>query len=182
MKDEMQHDANRIQDDFVTGMIMGGSGNDHLIHHRDPGVESHAGTELASFGGDDTLEGSVPNGGQIHMFAAKGNDWLIFDVTKSPGAMGHQGHHAYGGHGRNVFQFKNVEDNNAPIVGRLDDYNPTTDRILVDETEIDLTDLPQTIALPGGGQIEARVIEVETLLEAWLRAKTQGAGSLSIQE
>jgi len=152
---------NLVRDDFSTGTIQGGAGNDHLIHHRDPAVTGHAGTDLASFGGDDILEASVPDGGQIHMYAGPGNDWLILDVTKKAGAAGHQGHHAYGGHGQNVFQFRNIENNFAPIVGRLDDFNPTSDRILIEDTEIDLTDLPRVIDLPGGGSVEIRVITAE---------------------
>jgi Ca2+-binding RTX toxin-like protein len=161
MKKAMAEPHNVIRDDHIVGSIVGGKGNDHLIHHRDSSVEGHGGTDFASFGGNDTLEGSVPDGGQMHMFAGPGDDWLILDVTKISGADGHQGHHAYGGHGQNVFQFDNIAANKSPIVGRLDDFNPTSDRILIEETEIDLTDLPRTVDLPGGGSVEVRVIEVD---------------------
>ena len=161
MISEMQARDNTVEDNFALGMIRGGSGHDHLIHHRDPSVEGHAGTAMSSFGGDDILEASVPNGGQIHMFAGPGNDWLILDVTKNPDAIGHQGHHVYGGHGQNTFQFTNIEQNFSPIVGRLDDFDPTSDRIMIEDTLIDLRDLPQTIKLPDGGSIEVRVVEIE---------------------
>lgn len=149
------------RDDVTTGMITGGARNDHLVHHRDSGVGGQATTGLSGFGGDDILEASVPDAGQIHMFGSKGDDWFILDVTKNVGAKGTQGHHAYGGHGQNTFQFTHIADNYAPIVGRLDDFNPTSDRILIEDTEIDLNDLPKTIALPGGGQVHVRVIEVD---------------------
>jgi Ca2+-binding RTX toxin-like protein len=152
---------NIIRDDFTTDAIRGGAGNDHLIHHRDPSVVGHEGTNLASFYGDDILEGSVPDGGQIHIYAGKGNDWMILDVAKNPDAIGMQGHHVYAGHGLDTFQFTNIEDNHAPIVGRLDDYDPTSDRIFIEGTEIDLTDLPHSVTLPGGEEIEVRVIEIE---------------------
>lgn len=152
---------NTIRDDFTTDRIIGGSQNDHLIHHRDLSIPWHASVGLVGFGGDDILEGSVPNGGQIHMFAAEGDDWFILDVTKIPDAIGHQSHHAYGGHGQDTFQFKNIEENHSPIVGRLDDFDPTSDLILIEDVEIDLTNLPQSIELPGGGIVEVRVIEVE---------------------
>lgn len=116
---------------------------------------------MASFAGDDILEGSIPSVGQIHMFASEGNDWLILDVTKIPNAVGTQGHHAYGGPGQDIFQFANIEDNHAPIIGRLDDFDPTADRILVEDTAIDLTALPKSITLPGGKDVEVRVIDVE---------------------
>ncbi|GGD28586.1 calcium-binding protein [Sinisalibacter lacisalsi] len=152
---------NTIRDDFTTDFIQGGRDNDHLIHHRDPSVGGHDGTGLASFYGDDILEGSVPDGGQIHMYAGKGDDWLILDVTKVSEAIGMQGHHAYAGHGQDTFQFTNIGENLSPIVGRLDDFDPTSDHILIEDTEIDLTDLPQSVTLPGGGSVEVRVIEIE---------------------
>lgn len=150
-----------IRDDFTTERITGGPGNDHLIHHRDLSVEGHASVGLVGFAGDDILEGSVPNGGQIHMFAAEGDDWLILDVTKIADAIGMQSHHAYGGHGQDTFQFKNIERNHSPMIGRLDDFDPTSDLILIDDVEIDLTNLPPNIELPDGGSVEVRVIEVE---------------------
>jgi len=157
----MQERDNIVEDNFIIGMIRGGPGNDYLIHHRDPSVEGHGGTAMSSFAGDDILEASVPNGGQIHMFAGPGDDWLILDATKNPDAIGHQGHHVYGGHGQNTFQFTNIEQNFSPIIGRLDDFDPTSDRIMIEGTVIDLRDLPQTVNLPGGGSIEIRVVEIE---------------------
>lgn len=150
-----------VRDDFTTGKIEGGSGNDHLIHHRDPAVAGHATTEMSGFGGDDILEASLPIAGQIHMFGGRGNDWMILDVTKSQDAQGIQGHHVYGGSGQNTYQFANISENQSPIVGRLDDFNPTTDRILIDDTAIDLADLPQTITLSDGSEVEVRVIEID---------------------
>lgn len=153
--------TNIIRDDFSTDKIKGTVGGDHLIHHRDVTVGSHASVGLVSFAGDDILEGSVPTNGQIHMFAGTGDDWLILDVTKASDAVGIQGHHGFGGHGHDTFQFTNIEANKAPIVGRLDDFDPTSDRILIENTEIDLTDLPQSIALPGGGTTGVRVVSIE---------------------
>jgi len=149
-----------IRDDFTTHKLGGGAGNDHLIHHRDASVWSHSSVGLNGYAGDDILEGSVPTNGQIHMFGAQGNDWFILDVTKASDAVGHQGHHAYGGSGQNTFQFTNIDKNLSPIIGRLDDYNPTSDRILIENTEIDLTNLPQSIRMPWGEQMEVRVVEI----------------------
>ncbi len=153
--------SNIVRDDFTTGMMTGSVRSDHLIHHRDLGVEGHAGTGMASYAGDDILEGSVPNGGQIHMFGAAGDDWMILDTTKIPDAIGHQGHHAYGGHGQDTFQFTNIAQNKSPILGRLDDFDPTSDRILIEKTEIDLTNLPKSVLLPGGEKVVVRVVEVD---------------------
>jgi len=161
MSRTMPEPDNIVRDNFSTGMIRGSAGNDHLVHLRDLSVEGIAGTSLSSFAGNDILEASVPDGGQIHMFAGPGDDWMVLNVTKIPAAFGMQGHHAYGGHGQDTFQFTNIEDNLSPIIGRLDDFDPTSDRILIEDIEIDLTDLPRTISLPGGGEVEVRVIEIE---------------------
>ena len=150
-----------LRDDVTTDQISGGYRNDHLIHHRDPATEGHAATGLFGFSGDDILEASVPNGGQIHMFGSRGDDWFILDVTKIADANGILGHHVYGGHGENTFQFNNISENQSPIVGRLDDFNPTTDHILIEDTEVDLTDLPQTITLRDGSEVHVRVIAVD---------------------
>lgn len=152
---------NTIRDDFTTDGIGGAAGNDHVIHHRDLSVETHAGTLLAGYAGDDVLEGSVPELGQIHMFGATGDDGFILDVTKTADATTAQGHHAYGGAGQDTFQFKNIAANESPILGRLDDFDPSADRILIEDTEIDLTDLTQSIGLPDGSSVEARVVGIE---------------------
>lgn len=152
---------NTIRDDFTTNKITGGRGNDHLIHHRHFNVSGHASTGLVGLGGDDILEASVPNSGQIHMFAATGDDWMILDVTKNAGALGTQGHHAYGGHGRDTFQFNNIDRNLSPIIGRLDDFDPTSDRIMVEGAILDLMDLPTSILLASGATINVRVIELD---------------------
>ena len=161
MPNSMPIADNIIRDDFTTDKLRGGPRNDHLIHHRDSSVQSHDSTGLVGFAGDDILEASIPNTGQVHMFGATGNDWMILDVTKVPNAGGTQGHHVYGGHGNNTFQFTNIEQNFSPILGRLDDFDPTSDRILIENQEIDLTDLPLSVQLPGGGVIEVRVVEIE---------------------
>jgi len=161
MLSQMPNADNVVRDDFTTSAITGGGKNDHLIHHRDPSVLSQDSVDLSSFGGDDILEGSVPSAGQIHMFASKGDDWMILDVAKRSDAIGTNGHHVYGGHGQDTFQFVNIHQNEAPILGRLDDFDPTSDRIMIEDTEIDLTDLPQIIELSDGSEVEVRIIEIE---------------------
>lgn len=150
-----------VEDNFTTDKLRGSAGNDYLIHHRDLSVDVHSGTGMIAYAGDDTLEGSVPKIGQIHMMASEGDDWMILDTTKVADAIGMQGHHAYGGPGEDTFQFTNISANASPIVGRLDDYDPTSDRILIEDTEINLDDLPTSIDLPNGDKVDVRVIEVE---------------------
>lgn len=157
----METQYNTVRDDYTTGKLRGTTGDDYLTHHRAQSVDSHASTGLVGYGGDDILKGAVPENGQIHMFAGKGDDHLILDLTKAADAGGHQGHHVYGGHGNDAFEFTNVNENNSPIVGRIDDFDPTVDLILVDGTPIDLQKLPQKVVLDSGREVTVRVIEVE---------------------
>jgi Ca2+-binding RTX toxin-like protein len=152
--------VNYIEDNDARGPITGTNGNDHIVHHRDPDLIDHSGTGFVGFGGDDTLEGSVPNTGQLHMYGGLGNDTLILDVTKSANASAMQGHHAFGGHGADTYIFANIENNEAPIVGRLDNFDPSIDVIKVENQEIDLEKLPQTITLDNGEEIDVRVISI----------------------
>ena len=124
---------NYIKDNDARGPISGTNGNDHIVHHRDPDLIDHSGTGLVGFGGDDTLEASVPMTGQIHMYAGIGDDTLILDVTKSADAAAMQGHHAYGGLGADTYIFKNILKNESPIVGRLDSYDPSIDTIKIED-------------------------------------------------
>lgn len=149
------------RDDSTIGKIHGTAGNDHLIHHRDPDINSHSSTGLVGFGGNDTLQGSVPDAGQIHMFGGPGDNTLILDVTKDDDAAGHQGHHAYGGPGENAYKFTNIAENKSPIVGRLDDFDPTSDKIFVEGVEIDLSDLPVEVKVSDDESVDVRVVEIE---------------------
>lgn len=152
--------VNYIEDNDARGPISGTNGNDHIVHHRDSDLNDHSGTGLVGFNGDDTLEGAVPNTGQLHMYGGQGNDTFILDVTKIADAAAIQGHHAYGGVGEDTYNFKNILENEAPIVGRLDDFDPTTDKIKIEDQEINLEDLPQSIMLENGEEIYVRVISI----------------------
>ncbi|WP_296643839.1 calcium-binding protein [Roseinatronobacter sp.] len=151
---------NYIKDNDARGPISGTNGNDHIVHHRDPDLIDHSGTGLVGFGGDDTLEASVPMTGQIHMYAGIGDDTLILDVTKSADAAAMQGHHAYGGLGADTYIFKNILKNESPIVGRLDSYDPSIDTIKIEDQEIDLENLPQSITLENGEDINIKVVSI----------------------
>ena len=150
-----------LEKNTVLGPIMGTWKDDHIIHHRDPSILTHTGTGLMGLGGDDTLEGSVSNMGQIHMMSATGDDYLILDVKKIRDAEGTQGHHAFGGHGADTFDFTNIAENHAPIIGRLDDFDPSIDKIKIEGKTIDLYDLPKTLTLSSGEKVFVRVIEIE---------------------
>ncbi|WP_138935037.1 calcium-binding protein [Roseovarius arcticus] len=115
------------------------------------------GTEGLSGGdGDDTLEASVAESGQVHLFGGIGDDTFILDLTNN---SGRQGHHAYGGEGSDTFNFTNVHLVNSPVVGRLNDFEPSRDVIKIEGQVIDLKNLPSTIALTDGSSIIVRVVE-----------------------
>ncbi|MCC1482847.1 calcium-binding protein [Roseibaca sp. Y0-43] len=153
-------EPNIVEDNATRGALLGTNQDDHIIHHREPGPIDHSGTSLVGFNGNDTLEASVPTSGQIHMYGARGDDTFILDVKKSADAVGMQGHHAYGGHGSDTFIFQNVSQADAPIVGRLDDFDPSIDKIKIGEEIIDLEDLPRTIQLENGEEAYVRVISI----------------------
>lgn len=153
---------NTIRDDqLVLDTIHGTSGNDHLIHHRDP--DAGSGVDNTSFyggSGDDILEGSVPSHGQLHMYGGRGDDWFILDVTKNEGAN-IQGHHAIGGPGSNTYQFANIAEADSMIVGRLENFAYGNDQIMIEDTPIDLKALPQQVTLANGDEVHVRVVELE---------------------
>ncbi|WP_417280549.1 calcium-binding protein [Celeribacter sp.] len=132
-------------DDVINGDNMGSvwlggyAGDDVLSALNSSGMSGLWGNR-----GDDILIGSVPGEGQIHMGGAEGNDRLIMDVTNE---SGFQGHHVYGGKGADSFEFVNTGDANAPILGRIDDFDASQDSIWIDGNEIDLYNLPEGVEL-----------------------------------
>ncbi|PTQ68349.1 hemolysin type calcium-binding protein [Celeribacter persicus] len=142
---DMTHFKGSRANDVIRGdgmgpvWIDGYGGNDFLS-------ALHASGENGLWGhrGNDTLIGSVPGEGQIHMSGALGDDRIIMDVTNETGV---QGHHVYGGKGADRFEFVNTQDANAPILGRIDDFDASQDSIWIEGNEIDLYNLPQGVEL-----------------------------------
>ncbi|WP_324751976.1 calcium-binding protein [Roseovarius sp. Pro17] len=115
------------------------------------------GTEGLSGGdGDDTIEASVAESGQAHLFGEIGDDTFILDLTNN---SGRQGHHAYGGEGSDTFNFTNAHLVTSPVVGRLNDFEPSRDVIQIEGQAIDLNNLPLTIALLDGSSVVVRIVE-----------------------
>ena len=135
--------------------LHGTSGNDSIYGYGgedvldgwagDDYIESFGATGLANINGqrgDDTLVGSVPGSGQLHMRGASGDDVIRMDVTNT---SGHQGHHAYGGLGSDTFEFINVAAAVSPILGRIDDFDLWQDEIWIEGVQIDLYNLPEGV-------------------------------------
>jgi len=107
-------------------------------------LDSAGMSELWGGRGNDTLIGSVPGAGQIHMGGGDGNDTIVMDVTNQSGA---QGHHVYGGKGADKFVFTNVDQADVPTIGRIDDFDASQDSLWIEDTEIDLYNLPDGVEL-----------------------------------
>jgi Ca2+-binding RTX toxin-like protein len=85
------------------------------------------------------------------MFGMDGDDTLVMDLTKDAdsfrGSDGQQvnymGHHAYGGLGADTFSFVNVSSAQGLIIGRIDDFNASEDRIMVADSVLDFDRMPE---------------------------------------
>ncbi len=115
-------------------MLNGYSGDDYLSAMNATGL-----TGIYGQSGNDTIIGSVPGGGQIHIGAGDGDDRIIMDLTNN---SGHQGHHVYTGRGEDRLEFENIGQINSPVLGRIDDFDASRDTIFIEGREIDLTNPP----------------------------------------
>lgn len=126
----------RVYDNGGRNTLNGWDGHDYLESLNSTGL-----TGIYGQTGNDTLVGSVPSWGQIHMGGREGDDDLIMDVTNN---AGHQGHHVYGGTGKDDFIFRNVDDANTATLGRIDDFDHSADRLFIENdagtrAEIDIS-------------------------------------------
>ncbi len=114
---------------------VGTAGNDFL-HTMRGGVFAH--------GGDDTIHAVAQIGtNQIHSFAAAGDDLTILDFAVID-RFSH-GHHARGGSGRDTFEFVNLANIRSTIVGRIEDFDSSSDRIIIEGVELDFNNLPSNV-------------------------------------
>ena len=119
----------------------GGAGDDYLYFRG-------SGGELAGGAGNDILDAGQTGSNQLstvhqayHFYAGSGDDLMRMDMTNKE-AWGHQGFHAYGAFGNDTFSFLNVKAAQADLVARLDDFNATRDKLVVEGQVIDLANVP----------------------------------------
>ena len=117
--------------------MIGGNGDDHIW-----AMEAEGLTGLYGGPGNDTIKSSVPGYGQIHIGAREGDDRIIVDLTNYHGL---QGHHIYTGIGEDRIEFENSDQIYSPVLGRIDDFDPSRDVLLLDGQELDLQDLPDGV-------------------------------------
>ncbi|WP_082899417.1 calcium-binding protein [Sulfitobacter sp. EhC04] len=105
--------------------------------------------------GNDTLTAAVSDIGQIHLRGDIGDDLFNLDLQND---FGRQGHHVYGGEGADIFNFTNIHLVNAPVVGRINDFEPTRDVIMIEGRTINLNALPTSVMLPDGSTVVVRIV------------------------
>ncbi|SEP08742.1 Hemolysin-type calcium-binding repeat-containing protein, partial [Salinihabitans flavidus] len=118
--------------------------------------------------GDDVIHAIADTNGQIHLFANGGNDIIRMDFSgdfsgADPGDVVN-GHHIYGGAGADEFRFENISNvinEGVRVVGRIDDLNVSEDTIWVEDTKVDLNNLPEKVQLDDGTAVTVRIVEYE---------------------
>ncbi|MEQ6201593.1 hypothetical protein ABMC88_00940 [Sulfitobacter sp. HNIBRBA2951] len=128
--------------------LVGGNGNDRLITQTGFGT-----TGLRGGDGNDYLYAAMPGAGQVHMFGMDGNDTIVMDLTKNGNRyrdgeqIAYMGHHVYGGIGADTFQFVNIGDADGIIIGRIDDFNASEDRIMLEGRVLNLNRPPSDVRI-----------------------------------
>ena len=114
--------------------VNGGAGDDYLL------FRGHGG-ELTGGSGNDILDAGKMGYGQYHFYAGSGDDLMLMDLTNKEG-WGHQQLHAYGHDGNDTFSFSDVQGAEIDTMVRLDDFNSTRDKLVIEGRAIDLANLP----------------------------------------
>ena len=150
-------------DDLIVGnggrdVLNGWAGDDYLWAMNSSGL-----TGINGQGGDDVIKGSVPGSGQIHIRAGDGDDRIILDLTNQ---SGFQGHHVYTGSGEDRIEFEEIDQINHHVLGRIDDFDPSRDVLVLEGEELDLNNLPDGVDV------------VEYLDQQWLRIEDKALYAL----
>ena len=149
------HNDSLVSIDGIAKMIAGWAGDDTIIFR---GVETgmHSDTiVLSGDKGNDTFFVSNAWRGQIHLYGGSGDDTIFLDVARPTGAqaltegsrldmttLARHGVHVYGDSGSDIFDFVNTDGALGKTIGRIDDFDPSRDKIRIDGTDVTLDDLP----------------------------------------
>ncbi|MBJ3764351.1 hypothetical protein ILP92_16540 [Maribius pontilimi] len=149
---------------FVGGSITldGYGGDDRITYFADATNAHDDMTILAGHKGDDILWAEISTRGQVHIFGGDGDDRLILDLTKASGpqsllasdpvqdaSIGRHGHHVFGGSGADTFEFRDLDEAENKVIGRIDDFDASRDTISIDGQVVDLTDPPANVRIVG---------------------------------
>lgn len=75
---------------------------------------------------------------QIHIHAGAGDDIFRLDMGVSGSRLVQHGHHIFSGTGSDNIYFDNIASMKGTVVGRLDDFDPRSDKIWIAGQELDL--------------------------------------------
>lgn len=149
--------AERLEGENGNDTLIGGGGADTLVggngHDRLIARDARGTTGLRGGDGDDFISAAIPNSGQAHMFGMDGNDTLEMDLTKDSNRfrdgeqIGYMGHHVYGGTGADTFSFVNLAAARGTIIGRIDDFDASQDRLMLNGSVLNLNRLPDAVKL-----------------------------------
>ena len=100
------------------------------------------------------------DGNQRHVYGDQGDDTINIAFASNAEGGFHQGIHANGGLGDDVFNFQDVHNITEGMVytGRFEDFDPSSDEIQVDGMALDLNDL-STFNSENPFGATARVVE-----------------------
>lgn len=87
--------------------------------------------------------------GQIHIYSGGLNNTTNHTQNLDFNNMNvfSHGHHARAGGGNDVFNFTNIHRVDATVVGRLEDFNPSSDEIQINGVPIDLGNPPSNVRI-----------------------------------
>lgn len=126
------------------------------------------------FGGNDTIIATAQDDlTQIHTYAAGGDDLTRLDFAPIAGFA--HGHHVRGGSGEDVFDFTNIGNVSGLVVGRIEDFDIRSDRIMVEGQAIDLSDLPDFIRIVA---YKGHHDDPGAEPQPWLHIATQAGGDI----
>ena len=120
------------------GRLRGSAESDRL-------AATGAGGVLAGMGNDTITVTATEGPGQLHTWAGSGND--VTELRFSGITALSSGHHVRGGQGRDTFHFRDLAEVRSTVVGRIEDFDPTRDRILIEGRRLDLDNLPGNVRL-----------------------------------
>ncbi len=137
--------SNKIPADKNFTWLITGNGNDSV-------TKTNGSTW--TYGGNDKIYALAKLGtGQHHVYAGDGSDHIRMKFHDIPKNTFSHGHHAFGDSydyshrnkskitGKDKFEFNDLHNVKGHIVGRIDDYDPSRDKIVFDGHKVDLNNL-----------------------------------------
>ncbi len=111
---------------------------------------------------------------EIHKWGYGGNDLFNLDFSNVAAKYSH-GHHVYGGSGYDTFNFKNFNNVSNIVVGRLDDFDPTFDKIQINGRTYNPNSLPSNAKIVN---YDGTAGDSAVGTQQWLLIKSKAGGYL----